>query len=69
METDYCINRRFCNIDINCIFGINFRNNWQPLTSYKFYWGGIVDFKVLVSNIALNVSTGKCIEIPNKTYK
>jgi hypothetical protein len=32
----------------------------QPVTSYKFYWGGITDFKVLASNLALNVPTGKC---------
>jgi len=37
-------------------------------TSYKFYWGGIADFKVLASNLALNVSTGNRFEIPNKTY-
>ena len=40
----------------------------EPLTSYKFYWGGIADFKVLASNIALNVSTGNRFEIPNKAY-
>jgi len=38
------------------------------LTSYKFYWGGIADFKVLASNLALNVSIGNHFEIPNKTY-
>jgi hypothetical protein len=37
-------------------------------TSYKFYWGGIADFKGLASNLALNVSTRKCFEIPTKTY-
>jgi hypothetical protein len=40
----------------------------QPLTSYKFYWGGIADFKVLVSNLALNVLIRMCSKIPNKTY-
>jgi len=39
-----------------------------PITSYKFYWGGIADFKVLASNLALNVPTRNCFEIPNKTY-
>jgi len=39
-----------------------------PPTSYKFYWGGIADFKVLSSNLALNVSIGNRFEIPNKTY-
>jgi len=38
------------------------------ITSYKFYWGGIADFKVLASNLALNVSIGNRFEIPNKTY-
>jgi len=42
--------------------------NAQLLTSYKFYWGGIADFKVRASNLALNVSTGYRFEIPNKTY-
>jgi len=42
--------------------------NAQCTTSYKFYWGGIADFKVLASNLALNVSTGNRFEIPNKTY-
>jgi hypothetical protein len=27
----------------------------QQVTSYKFYWGGIADFKELASNSALNV--------------
>jgi len=40
-------------------------NIGQQLTSYKFYWGGIADFKVLTSNLALNVSTRKCFELPN----
>ncbi len=40
----------------------------QPLTSYKFYWGGIADFKGFASNLVLNVSTGKYFGIPNKTY-
>jgi len=40
----------------------------MQLTSYKFYWGGIADCKVLASNLALNISTRKCFEIPNKTY-
>jgi len=38
------------------------------VTSYKFYWGGIADFKVLTSKLALNVSIGNRFEIPNKTY-
>jgi len=42
--------------------------NLRLPTSYKFYWGGIADFKVLASNLALNVSTRKCFGIPNKTY-
>ena len=42
--------------------------NTRCTTSYKFYWGGIADFKVLVSNLALNVATRKYFEIPNKTY-
>jgi len=37
-------------------------------TSYKFYWGGIADCKVLASNLALIVPTGNRFEIPNKTY-
>lgn len=37
-------------------------------TSYKFYWGGSADFKVLASNQVLSISTGKCFELPNKTY-
>jgi len=40
----------------------------QQVTSYKFYWGGIADFKVLASNLALNVSIRNRFEIPNKTY-
>jgi len=44
------------------------KNKKLALTSYKFYWGGIADFKELASNLALNVATGKCFEIPNKTY-
>ncbi len=40
----------------------------RHITSYKFYWGGIADFKGLVSNLALNVSIGNRFEIPNKTY-
>ncbi len=43
-------------------------NKKRFTTSYKFYWGGIADFKVFASNLALNVSTGKCFKIPNKTY-
>ena len=39
-----------------------------PPTSYKFYWGGIADFKELASNLALIVTTGNHSEIPNKTY-
>ncbi len=42
--------------------------NRQPPTSYKFYWGGIADFKVLASNLALNGATGNRFGIPNKTY-
>jgi len=42
--------------------------NAQLVTSYKFYWGGIVDLKALASNLALNVSTGNRFEIPIKTY-
>ena len=42
--------------------------NAQPPTSYKFYWGGIADFKGLASNLALNGSTRKCFGIPTKTY-
>jgi len=42
--------------------------NLRLPTSYKFYWGEIADFKVLASNLALNVSTGNRFEIPNKTY-
>jgi hypothetical protein len=38
------------------------------VTSYKFYWGGITDFKELTSILALNVPTGNRFEIPNKTY-
>ncbi len=38
------------------------------ITSYKFYWGGIADYKGLATNLALNVSTGNRFEIPNKTY-
>jgi len=38
------------------------------LTSYKFYWGGIADFKELASILVLNVSIGNRFEIPNKTY-
>jgi len=38
------------------------------ITSYKFYWGGIVYFKVLASNLALNVTTRNRFLIPNKTY-
>ncbi len=37
-------------------------------TSYKFYWGGIADCKVLASNLAPNISTGNRFVIPNKTY-
>jgi len=37
-------------------------------TSYKFYWGGIADFKEFSSNLAHNVPTGNRFEIPNKTY-
>jgi hypothetical protein len=40
----------------------------QLLTSYKFYWGGIAEFKVLASNLALNVTTRNRFGIPNKTY-
>lgn len=40
----------------------------QPPTSYKFYWGGIADFKGFTSNLALNISTRKYFGIPNKTY-
>ena len=38
------------------------------LTSYKFYWGGIADFKGLATNLVLNVSTRNRFKIPNKTY-
>lgn len=38
------------------------------ITSYKFYWGVIADFKGLASNLALNVPTRNRFEIPNKTY-
>jgi HTH-type transcriptional regulator / antitoxin HipB len=38
------------------------------IASYKFYWGGIVDFKALVFNLALNISTAKCFAIPNISY-
>lgn len=38
----------------------------QPITSYKFYWGGIADFKVLASNLDLNVSTGRVSKFPTK---
>jgi len=37
-------------------------------TSYKFYWGGIADFKWLASNLTFNVPTGNRYKIPNKTY-
>jgi len=47
---------------------ISISKNALLLTSYKFYWGGIADFKVLTSNLALNVSIGNRFEIPNKTY-
>lgn len=47
------------------IFSIG-ENKTLPTTSYKFYWGGIADFKVLASILALNVWTGKCFEIPTK---
>ena len=38
----------------------------EPLTSYKFYYDGIADVKVIASNLALNVSIGNRFEIPNK---
>jgi len=41
-------------------------NKGQQLTSYKFYWGGIADFKGLASNLALNVSTGNRFEDPQQ---
>lgn len=41
---------------------------YQLMTSYKFYWGRIADFKELASNLALEVSTRKYFEIPNKIY-
>ena len=44
------------------------RKKQHCLTSYKFYWGGIADFKVLAFNLALNVSIGNRFELPNKTY-
>jgi hypothetical protein len=52
LQTDYLIDRK----------------NALRTTSYKFYWGGIADFKVLAFNLALNVPTGNRSEIPNKTY-
>jgi hypothetical protein len=43
-------------------------NKHLAIASYKFYWGGIVDFKALVFNLALNISTAKCFAIPNISY-
>jgi hypothetical protein len=35
-------------------------------TSYKFYWGGVADFKVVASIIALNVPTRNRFNSPTK---
>jgi hypothetical protein len=39
----------------------------RTVTSYKFYWGGIRDFKWHAYNLALNVPTRNSFKIPNKT--